>query len=596
MAKIPAGIITSDETGVIDSFNPAAEQIFGFDAEEVLGRYVTMLMPANYAAAHQHQLDRYLRTGKAKILGGGAREVAGRRKNGEGFPIDLATSEMVIGGRLCLIAAVRDVTDRAALEGKLLEAKDEADRADRAKSDFLISMSHEIRTPLNAIIGFADLLAAQFGGSLNGPQKEYVGDIRQAGDLLLSIINGVLELSKIELGKLDLKPQLTDIADLIHKTARLISSQAIGSGVAVRVEVTPGLPEVFVDPHSLQQILLNLLSNACKFTPVGGRVLIRGRRGQGRWGLGNPCRRQRHRHEARRPCQSDGDVFATRPRIQAPVWRHRHRAAPYQAAGGASGRETLDRQPPEQGHRRYGPPSRGVLDLGSDGLTPGDFFGALEPHAGNHADAVLGVFGVDGFFRGAEDRIRAHVQTRLTACANLADDVGVDADVGKPAALQIVIGFVVFGPGVVHRAADNQSIFFRQFATQSRTQFYAQALVATAQTLADIALQPPRPGVMDKKPAQFDAVFDGRGVDQAGVVCRFAAIVQGEPGAGRGLAAADQIDAKSALGAGEHRPAPLDIDDRQCIGLAVGAAPETGGDFEADTQVDLPFATRLGPQ
>ena len=128
-------------------------------------------------------------------------------------------------------------------------------------------------------------MAAQIGGSLNEPQQEYVGDIRQAGDLLLSIINGVLELSKIELGKLDLKPQPTDIANLIHKTARLISSQAIASGVAVRVEVTPGLPEVFVDPHSLQQILLNLLSNACKFTPVGGRVLIRGRRGQGRWGL-----------------------------------------------------------------------------------------------------------------------------------------------------------------------------------------------------------------------------------------------------------------------------------------------------------------------
>ena len=140
MANIPEGIITSDETGVIDSFNPAAEQIFGFDAEEVLGRYVTMLMPANYAATHQRQLDRYLRTGKAKILGGGAREVAGRRKNGEEFPIDLATSEMVIGGRHCFIAAVRDVSDRAVLQGKLLEAKDEADRANRAKSDFLASM------------------------------------------------------------------------------------------------------------------------------------------------------------------------------------------------------------------------------------------------------------------------------------------------------------------------------------------------------------------------------------------------------------------------------------------------------------------------
>ncbi len=150
----------------------------------------------------------------------------------------------------------------------------EAEHANAAKSDFLANMSHELRTPLNAIIGFSDALNAGFRGSLSKPQSEYVTDIRQSGEHLLDLINDILDLSKIEAGKLELSETDIDIEEQIAKSLPFVKEQATVTGVAVKLAPANEAISVRADERMFRQILVNLLSNAVKFTPKGGTVTI----------------------------------------------------------------------------------------------------------------------------------------------------------------------------------------------------------------------------------------------------------------------------------------------------------------------------------
>lgn len=277
LSNVPDGIITADVKGRIQSFNPAAEDIFGYGAGEVLGKPLTVLMPQAYAEAHDQAVKSYVQTGRSKILGVGAREVMGRRKNGDEFALDLATSEMVADGQRFFIAIVRDVTERQHMRTELMDAKRQAERANRAKSDFLSSMSHEVRTPLNAILGFSELLAQGVQGSLSGEQSEYVADIRNAARMLQSIIDGVLDLSNIERGRYVIRPRNIDVFQTVARAAKLAATQEYAQGIGFVSDVPRDLPPVEADGIAVQQIVLNLLSNAFKFTPVGGRVRVRAR-------------------------------------------------------------------------------------------------------------------------------------------------------------------------------------------------------------------------------------------------------------------------------------------------------------------------------
>jgi signal transduction histidine kinase len=170
--------------------------------------------------------------------------------------------------------AIRYAIERKRIELQLIEAKEKAELASRAKSQFLANMSHELRTPLNAIIGFAEVLGSDLAAAEKN-RVEYAKDIRSSGAHLLQIINEILDLSKIEAGKLELELGPVDIAGVVAACRRLVAERAAEAGLTLEVDAAPELPTLNADEHKLKQVVLNLLSNAVKFTPSGGAIRVR---------------------------------------------------------------------------------------------------------------------------------------------------------------------------------------------------------------------------------------------------------------------------------------------------------------------------------
>ena len=161
------------------------------------------------------------------------------------------------------------------LAGKLHEAKVRAEGANAAKSEFLANMSHELRTPLNAIIGFSEMMTSGMFGPLGDPRYVgYAGDIHASGQHLLALINDILDMAKIEAGKMTLRPERLDVAELVDDSLRLVRTRMEAGAIKLVVDLAPGLPDLVADERAMKQVLLNLLSNAVKFTPAGGRVTV----------------------------------------------------------------------------------------------------------------------------------------------------------------------------------------------------------------------------------------------------------------------------------------------------------------------------------
>jgi signal transduction histidine kinase len=173
------------------------------------------------------------------------------------------------------IGVTRDLTEAKARENALIEASEQADIANRAKSEFLANVSHELRTPLNTVIGFSEVLEVELYGPIeNDKYRSYIRDIRASGRHLLDLINGILEFSKIEAGKLELRLEATDCTMVTQDAARQLSHQAAKQGIRFNVDI-PTLPVLIsADRRHIFQALLNLLSNAVKFTPSGGTVTL----------------------------------------------------------------------------------------------------------------------------------------------------------------------------------------------------------------------------------------------------------------------------------------------------------------------------------
>ncbi|NQV21210.1 MAG: PAS domain S-box protein [Rhodospirillales bacterium] len=268
------GIITIDARGRIQSFNAAAETLFGYQLSEVLGQNVSMLMPEPYRSEHDRYLGTYLSTGVGKIIGDG-RNVTGVRKDGTEFPLYLAVSAPASKDISIFTGIVRDMTAVVAIEEELREAKEQAETANHAKSDFLSRMSHELRTPMNAILGFSQLLELNNGEPLAPGQREFVEQILASGHHLLALINEILDLSKIEAGGLAIDMEDVAPAQVVQESLSLIAPAAEARGICLinRFEGAD-VPPVRAGVTRLKQVMTNLLSNAVKYNMDNGSVTV----------------------------------------------------------------------------------------------------------------------------------------------------------------------------------------------------------------------------------------------------------------------------------------------------------------------------------
>ena len=270
-------ILTVDARGVILAANQAAEQLLGYDPDELTGRHITILMPPEEAAKHGTYMRRYNETGVRQVIGVG-REVTALRRDGTAMVVWLSLSEIDLPGFHVFVAMLRDLSAFKAAEQALIEAKEAAELANRAKTAFLSNMSHELRTPLNGILGFADVIHQQMLGSLENPMYvNFAAEIKRSGELLLANINDLLEMATIEAGQVDLEEALCDFRDVVVSCVRLVAKRAERGKLHVEADIASELPPLLADPRALKQVLLHLLSNAIKFTPEGGRIGVSAR-------------------------------------------------------------------------------------------------------------------------------------------------------------------------------------------------------------------------------------------------------------------------------------------------------------------------------
>lgn len=297
LESAPDAILEVDVDGRIILLNQTAEKMFGYSRQELLGLKIEALVPASMRSRHVGHRASYTSHPQVRPMGSGL-ELKGQRKDGSLFPVEISLSPNRTGEQLRVIALIRDISERkeaedrlrqireqftAELEAKnqLLEARNlEVEKANRLKSEFLASMSHELRTPLHTILGFSELLLEGSDGPLTPKQQRFVGHILQDSRHLLELINEVLDLSKIESGRLELHLAAFDFAGVVEEVMAPIRSQSDSRQIEVENK-SSSHSMVYADRLRVKEILYNLLSNAVKFTKDGGRVWIQSKADDG---------------------------------------------------------------------------------------------------------------------------------------------------------------------------------------------------------------------------------------------------------------------------------------------------------------------------
>ena len=280
-------IIGKDLLGIVLSWNAGAERLFGYRAIEMIGHPVTRLIPSDRMQEEVHILARIQRGERVRHF-----ETERLRKDGSRVAVSVTVSPIKdSAGQITGASKVaRDITEQKRneaalreanenLERKVIErtaqltrAKEQAEQAGRAKSEFLASMSHELRTPLNGVIGFSEFLIDEKPGPLNARQKEYLGDVLSSGRHLLQLINDILDLSKVEAGRLVLNPERFQVRKAIAEAQAVAGPIGQKKNLSVVLSLDEGLDWVELDQVKFKQVVYNLLSNALKFTDAGGRI------------------------------------------------------------------------------------------------------------------------------------------------------------------------------------------------------------------------------------------------------------------------------------------------------------------------------------
>jgi PAS domain S-box-containing protein len=271
----PEAVITIGGNMKIQLFNKGAERIFGYTVNEVLGQSMDILMPERLRQGHRRHIDGFEGSSDTYRFMDQREEIIGLRKDGSEFPASASVSKLEIGNDKIFTVMLHDITERRRAEIERREALNEAEQANKAKSEFLASMSHELRTPLNAILGFSDILSHEYLGPI-GLKKyvEYANDIHASGSHLLSLVNDILDISSIEAGKTSLNIKTLNFKEIANESMVIVANSAETKGIKLIDEIPYDLPLLSADGQAIKQILLNLMANAIKFTPKGGSVTL----------------------------------------------------------------------------------------------------------------------------------------------------------------------------------------------------------------------------------------------------------------------------------------------------------------------------------
>lgn len=269
----PQCIILTDFDGRIALVNAQAEATFGHTREELTGRNIDVLVPERYRPPHARLRAGYFAAPAARAMGAG-RDLYGLRGDGTEVPVEIGLRPLRIGGRSYVLAFVADITERKRVEHAL-------EHTSRMKSEFMANVTHELRTPLNSVIGFAALLKDEVAGPLNAKQAAFAADILTSGQRLLALVEGILEMSRLDAAGAALKREPVNIGAALEERVAAQREAVAARGLTLRLVAATDAGSVDLDPGALRRILDALIDNATKFNREGGTVAVTARRAGG---------------------------------------------------------------------------------------------------------------------------------------------------------------------------------------------------------------------------------------------------------------------------------------------------------------------------